>query len=425
MVQIQFVAMIYFATLAVVSAEHELFFDTPLGKIAGEAPLTLLPQEKGAESPACLDGSPYGFYFVPSSTNSTKWTISIEGGGWCYDEDLCLTRSSTRLGSSKYWTATAGCGCMNADEDGPVSDCNCIYMPYCDGASFSGYREKQWPVPNEPGKNLTFRGIKNLDATVAWAFEHAGMKDASEFVLTGGSAGGLSTFLHSDRVADALRENAPGIKKIVSAPVVGYFRDVDNFKHTTGEPNTPSWTQANYTSWMKYIYTMQNLSFASDGGLTDSCREKHTEEPWLCFMSPHMEDVIETPFFVFNSKYDAWQLANEFQSSWTTKAEQDGVLDYGVGFLQDFKPVEADSKNGAFITSCICHGCPWQDPTALIFDKGPSPYRAYGSWYVGKTKGASAIHIDPRLPNGGGDINNTACEKFQYESSPLYFSTAQ
>ena len=45
--------------------------------------LTLLPQDKGDESPACLDGSPYGFYFNPSkSGKSTKWTISIEGGGW-------------------------------------------------------------------------------------------------------------------------------------------------------------------------------------------------------------------------------------------------------------------------------------------------------------------------------------------------------
>ena len=57
--------------------------DLPLKGAA--APLTLLPQDAGDESPACLDGSPYGFYFNPSTTNSTKWTISIEGGGWCYN----------------------------------------------------------------------------------------------------------------------------------------------------------------------------------------------------------------------------------------------------------------------------------------------------------------------------------------------------
>ena len=230
----------------------------------GGGNLTFLPQDKGDESPACLDGSPYGFYFVPSKTGSTKWTISIEGGGWCYDERDCYSRSKMDLGSSKGWAAEAahwGCGCMNTVGDGIDGDCNCalnrkrgpctvvaaarkhsvrvlspvttacaratshltsagLYMPYADGASFSGYRPKPWPVPGSPGEHLTFRGIKNLDATLDWAFAH-GMDKASEFVLTGGSAGGLSTFLHADRVAGRLRREAPGIEKVVAAPVVG------------------------------------------------------------------------------------------------------------------------------------------------------------------------------------------------------------
>ena len=46
----------------------------------GAGDLHLVPQTEGDLSPACLDGSPYGFYFVPSTTNSTKWTVSISGG---------------------------------------------------------------------------------------------------------------------------------------------------------------------------------------------------------------------------------------------------------------------------------------------------------------------------------------------------------
>ena len=34
------------------------------------------------------------------------------------------------------------------------------------------------------------------------------------------------------------------------------------------------------------------------GGLTKACQAKHPDEPWLCFMSPHMQDSIETPFFM-------------------------------------------------------------------------------------------------------------------------------
>jgi hypothetical protein len=266
------------------------FFEQPPLK---SAPLTLLPQDAGDESPACLDGSPYGFYFTPSKSGSTKWTISIEGGGWCYDEEGCYQRSLMRLGSSKNWSAAAGCGCMNTVGDAIDTDCNCLYMPYGDGASFSGYRPKPWPVPTQPGKTLTFRGIKNLDATLEWAFAH-GLEQATEFVLTGGSAGGLSTFLHADRVAARVRARAPAATKVVAAPVVGYFLDHDNYKHTTGTPNTPSWNQANYTTWMRYIYRMQNLTFGADGGLTAACRSLHPTEPGLCFMSPHVVPVIKT-----------------------------------------------------------------------------------------------------------------------------------
>merc|ERR1719446_2024922 len=184
------------------------------------------------------------------------------------------------------------------------------------------------------------------------------MTKATEFVVTGGSAGGLSTFLHADRFAGRLKAESPNIKTIRAAPVVGYFLDPDNFKHTTGgKPNTPAWakpgTGANYTTWMKYIYSMQNLTFGADGGLMEACHAKHKEEPWLCFMSPHMQDVMETPFFMFNSKYDAWQLGNEFQSSWQTAAEQAGVIQYGKDFMQQLAPVYrygGVKKNGGMIT---------------------------------------------------------------------------
>ena len=281
-----------------------------------DAPLALLPQDVLADgtlsalSPAALDGSPYAVYFSPSKSGSTKWTIQIDGGGWCYDETLCLSRSKGNLGTSTHLAPTNWCLCsnMNATGDGYEQDCNCLRLPYLDGASFSGYRAAPWPVPGS-NETLHFRGIRNFDAALDFAFAH-GMAGATEFVLSGGSAGGLSTFLHVDRAAARVRAQAPGCVKVRAAPIVGYFLDHDNFGHTTGipgGPNTPQWetpgTAANYTAWMKYVYAMQNLTFGADGGLTEACRAKHPDAPHLCFMSPHMQDVIETPFFIFNSKY--------------------------------------------------------------------------------------------------------------------------
>ena len=79
--------------------------------------LTLFPND-GPTDPACLDGSKYGVYFRKSPSASTKWTIFLQGGGWCYNERDCLERSKTSIGSSVHWQQTSGCGCMNIAEDG-------------------------------------------------------------------------------------------------------------------------------------------------------------------------------------------------------------------------------------------------------------------------------------------------------------------
>ena len=91
------------------TAEEYAINSANLDEVTYVAPLTLLPQDTGTDSPACLDGSPYGFYFAKSPTNSTKWTISLQGGGWCYDEDTCFARSKMSLGSSKNWEKATNC----------------------------------------------------------------------------------------------------------------------------------------------------------------------------------------------------------------------------------------------------------------------------------------------------------------------------
>lgn len=137
---------------------------------------------------------------------------------------------------------------MNINEDGTIDDtCNCLFLPYADGASFSGYRRDPWPVPG--GGNLTFRGIKNLYAGLDFAVKH-GLAQASDFVLTGGSAGGLSTFIHADRVAARVAAVAPKAA-IRAAPFTGFFLDHPNFHHTP----------ATYTANMEYKSDQCNRTF--------------------------------------------------------------------------------------------------------------------------------------------------------------------
>jgi len=272
--------------------------DLPFFEPGGKSPPIFLPQDRGTLSPAALDGSPYGFFFQPSASNSTKWTVAIQGGGWCYDEVDCYCRSKMHYGTSTLLPATAGCQCFNPLEDGSGmdTDCNCLYLPYLDGGSFSGFRADPVPVPpggGVPAKTtIMMRGVKNLDGTIEHALAHLGLAGATELVVQGTSAGGLSTFLHADRITGAVRAAAPALKKVAAAPIVGYFLDHGNLVNSSGAtgPNTQAWsnisshTAANYTTWMTYVYTMQNMTFGTDGGLTEACRTKHPTQPHLCFM---------------------------------------------------------------------------------------------------------------------------------------------
>jgi hypothetical protein len=308
---------------------------------------------------------------------------------------------------------------MNAVPGGLDPDCNCVYLKYGDGASFAGYRREPWPVPGT-NATLTFRGIKNLDAGVQWALDH-GMSSATELVVGGSSAGGLSVFLHADRIAAAARKRAPLLKQVTAAPDVGFFIDHDNFAHSTGSPNKPSWGAANFTAQMLYIASMQNMTFGPDGGLSPACQVLHPDEPLLCFMAPYVAPTVQTPAFMFNSRFDEFQLGNILQlMNWTTVEQRDAVISFGESFLSQVAPFLAHERNGAFITTCICHGCDWTD---LEMD-GKTSYAHYAAWMESLGNGTATadehIHIDHRPPDGGGALL-AKCGSWERFPPPLSF----
>ncbi len=130
--------------------------------------------------------------------------------------------------------------------------------------------------------------------------------------------------------------------------------DHDNYAHSNGYPDGPNsavWSNvssgkaANFTFWMKYVYSMQNMTFGVGGGLKPVCETHFPDEPHLCFMSPHMVQLIRTPFFMINSKYDKWQLQNILQTQWSDADQMKAILQYGKDFLQALQPVMASDFN--------------------------------------------------------------------------------
>ncbi len=108
----------------------------------------------------------------------------------------------------------------------PATTQNSARLFYGDGASRSGYVADPVSVPGNPSQKMWFRGAKSLDSAIDLLLS-LGMKDAELIVFTGGSAGGLTVFLHLDHVAERMRTEAPRAR-VVGEPVCGFFLDAPN-----------------------------------------------------------------------------------------------------------------------------------------------------------------------------------------------------
>ena len=269
-------------------------FDDPLR--AGSAMKKVMMPDKGKLGAVCLDGSDAGFYYSPASdaSKNASWQLYFEGGGWCYDKKDCLQRSTGDLGSSKKWPDTASAGGIMSDNCKVNPDfCNFhrVYMKYCDGDSFSGNRDDAVVVE---GKPLYFRGHRILKGILDTLVASYGLKDAKEVMLTGCSAGGLSTFLHADYVHDYVKGVAPALHKFKAAPISGFFLD-----HLTvaGKPV--------YETEMKTIFEMSNAT----NGVNAACIASYRpEDQWQCNFAAGAFAHTRARTFPLNSALDSWQV---------------------------------------------------------------------------------------------------------------------
>ncbi|CAH9052406.1 unnamed protein product [Cuscuta europaea] len=171
--------------------------------------------ERGA---VCLDGSSSVCYIHKGVGHGrNNWLLHLQGGGWCFNKTNCKDRASTSyLGSSnlmnKYVNFT---GFLSNDSriNPEFHSWNRVYIPYCDGSSFTGNVEAVDPVTN-----VTYRGLRIFEATMDDLLSQ-GMEDAQNALLSGVSAGGLATMIHCDRFRDLL----PMTARVKCLAIASYF----------------------------------------------------------------------------------------------------------------------------------------------------------------------------------------------------------
>ena len=50
--------------------------------------------------------------------------------------------------------------------------------------------------------------------------------------------------------------------------------------------------------------------------------------------------------------------------------------------------MRSSPRNGAFITSCVCHGCPWPTVTTGISGDAKTSYQHYAAWHGARRRQA-------------------------------------
>lgn len=328
----------------------------------------------------CLDGSLPAYHLSKGfGSGVSNWLLHFEGGGWCNDVESCWARTITRRGSSHYIDNVANMTGILSDkvyQNPDFYNWNRVFLRYCDGASFAG---------NSKFDNgttvLYFRGQKIWQAMVQDLLPQ-GLVQAEKALLSGGSAGGLATFLHCDDFTSFLPSNAT-IKCLSDA---GFFLDARDIVN-------------NYTirSFYNQVISLQGVEQNLDQKCTCSL-----QDPKQCFFPQYLLSFIKTPFFILNAAYDVWQFHNilvPFSTGpgkeWSNcKNHLTMCTDKQIQRLNDFRQemLEAlypfyqnSSTGGMYINSCFAHGQSEFQDTWFAVDS-PSMFNkrvaeAVGDWF--------------------------------------------
>ena len=314
-----------------------------------------LPAQHAAQGAVSLDGSPFAYYIAPGAERA-KFVIFQKGGGWCYSDLECAERSLTELGSTndtflppsinfESFSQTSHFMLLfsNASVSPLTSTWTKIFLPYVDGSS----QVSDVTEPIAVGKRTIFyRGARIHRATVETLLAVEGLSAATDVVLSGGSAGGLATFLHADSWRDAILASSPNAK-VVAVPDSGFFLNYNASAH-----------RAPYGASMRWVFDRGN----GTGGVPPACLAANPSDPALCMFAEVVSRTMATPTLAQQSTYDSYQVGSILE---VPDSNVSAINAYGrlVAARVQADLIATSPNHGVFLDSCFHHVEEWNDIT--------------------------------------------------------------
>lgn len=329
------------------------------------------------------------------------------GGGWCASLDDCADRAFS-LADGNCYLGSSSVECFNANQDASIPfredmafteipscagarwcgglmthdakhnplthDWNKVFVQYCDGGMWMGNNATTTWVDYQGQKRaLFFRGFRNADGVLTRLLREHNLQSATDFILSGDSAGGIGTLWLADHFSSRL--NPFGIR-VVAVPDHGYF-----FEDKYWIAHDRDWRGI-----LKWTYRQMN------GTTNQKCREAVLvtggDPGELCTLPETSALYIQTPLFMVNSRYDpVWEA-----DSGASHAETERM---GIKLMTLFNTTVLNRPtNAAFITACSEHCGQWSQNQSLgkdnsdfqVYIDGDSAATAVNAWYGGFTK---------------------------------------
>nr|GME01637.1 pectin acetylesterase 8-like [Ipomoea batatas] len=294
----------------------------------------------------CLDGSPPAYLFGEGfGEGKQRWIVYLMGGEWCSNIFECKNRKTSHLGSSlpKYWNDSKfnfqGILDFDQTQNPDFYSWNKVAVRYCDGSSFTGDIESV-----DPTTGLHFRGRRIFDAVVEDLLVNRGMKDATHAFLTGGSAGGLSVMIHCDRFSTRFPNTATTVKCLSDA---GFFL---HSKHPA--------QARDLESKFRGIVDLHN----STGVLSETCKSRMKDLPYLCFFPQFFAKDIHTPLFIMITTYDSYQMNHTLSTDFyyavkfnhISATQYTTLKEFRLQMLDELRETDTPSR-GLFVSNCFTH----------------------------------------------------------------------
>lgn len=160
-------------------------------------------------------------------------------------------------------------------------------------------------------------------------------------ILSGGSAGGLATYLH----ADDWHARIPSSSRFVAVPDSGFFLA---YNATTGTA---------YGANMRWLAARMNTT---EGGLPAACVAANPQDPLSCIFAEVIARTIKAPIFAQQSTYDSWQVQEILHAQ---RSDIAAINKYGemvnARVRADLIAPHADAA--VFLDSCLHHVGEWDE----------------------------------------------------------------